>query len=102
MRGTPTRREPLQGARMDSSRAARSDPKRSAAPGSLTGEIARMLEIERDNSESANGPDGAGEQDGGQGRGLLRRARRAVTRPAGPPAAAPPAAPAVSPGGPSA
>jgi ribonuclease E len=55
-----------------------------------------MLEIERENSESANGRDGTNEQDGGQGRGLLRRARRAVTRPAGPPAAAPLPAPAQS------
>jgi ribonuclease E len=49
-----------------------------------------MLEIERENNESAN--DGASEQASGQSRGLLRRARRAVTRPAGPPAAEPPAA----------
>jgi ribonuclease E len=55
-----------------------------------------MLEIERENSESANGREGTNEHDGGQGRGLLRRARRAVTRPAGPPAAAPSAAPAQS------
>ena len=53
-----------------------------------------MLEIERENNESANGPEGASDQTGGSGRGLLRRARRAVTRPAGPPAAEPPAAPA--------
>jgi ribonuclease E len=46
-----------------------------------------MLEIERENSESANG--GGNEQTGSQSRGLLRRARRAVTRPAGPPAAEP-------------
>jgi ribonuclease E len=46
-----------------------------------------MLEIERENNESANS--GASEQAGSQSRGLLRRARRAVTRPAGPPAAEP-------------
>src|SRR5580700_556742 len=81
---------------------------RPAAPGSLTGEIARMLEIERQNnrepadaSAGSNGPSGsagsagsagsdsAGEH-GSSGRGLLRRARRAVVRPAGPPAAAEP------------
>jgi ribonuclease E len=79
-----------------------------------------MLEIERQNRESTDGPIGTGggvgpigasstgssvngpgsagsgsagsaeseSANGGQGRGLLRRARRAVTRPAGPPAAA--------------
>ncbi len=93
---------------------------RSAAPGSLTGEIARMLEIERQNREPADasagtsGPAGSAEsgsghaasasgpaattssgpaaENGSSGRGLLRRARRAVTRPAGPPAAEPPPA----------
>ncbi len=62
-----------------------------------------MLEIERQDAESnTDGPAAAGQasqeqKSGGQGRGLLRRARRAVTRPAGPPqasdqSAAPPAA----------
>src|SRR5215471_15326592 len=110
------RRAPLRRARTNSSRAARSGPMRPAAPGSLTREIARMLEIERDNREPADGSAGiqdpggstgstgagaaassadlgapsagAGAADNGRsGGGLLRRARRAVTRPAGPPAA---------------
>jgi ribonuclease E len=46
-----------------------------------------MLESERENSESADGRNEATAQNEGSGRGLLRRARRAVTRPAGPPAA---------------
>src|SRR5260370_39086093 len=91
---------------------------RPAAPGSLTGENARMLEIERHNTESAadgqagsdaslTGPSaspgtpsesadsGSQGNSGSHAKGLLRR-RRAVTRPAGPPAAEPPA-PAVAP-----
>ncbi len=50
-----------------------------------------MLEIERPNRESAETSAGTGQDStgqGSQGRGLLRRARRAVSRPAGPPAAA--------------
>src|SRR5580700_2366377 len=82
---------------MDSSRAARSDPARSAAPGSLTGEIARMLEIERQDNESGDGRNEVADQNESQGRGLLRRARRAVTRPAGPPSTEPAAQPAHEP-----
>jgi ribonuclease E len=53
-----------------------------------------MLENEPENNESADGRSEASEPNGGTGRGLLRRARRAVTRPAGPPAAEmPPAEP---------
>jgi ribonuclease E len=48
-----------------------------------------MLDSERENSESADGRNEATDQNEGSGRGLLRRARRAVTRPAGPPAAEP-------------
>jgi ribonuclease E len=48
-----------------------------------------MLDSERENSESADGRNEATDQNDGSGRGLLRRARRAVTRPAGPPAAEP-------------
>jgi ribonuclease E len=48
-----------------------------------------MLDNERENSESADGRNEATDQNEGTGRGLLRRARRAVTRPAGPPAAEP-------------
>src|SRR5271165_5360439 len=67
-----------------------------------------MLEIERQNRESAadgqtgsdgspagssasEGTTGSPTDSGSQGKGLLRRGRRAVTRPAGPPAADPPA-----------
>jgi ribonuclease E len=46
-----------------------------------------MLESERQNSESADDRNESADQNGGTGRGLLRRARRAVTRPAGPPVA---------------
>ncbi len=46
-----------------------------------------MLEIERQNNESADGRNEAADQDGADGRSVPRRARRAVTRPAGPPAA---------------
>src|SRR5215475_4764821 len=113
------RRAPLRRAPTNSSRAARSGPMRPAAPGSPTREIARMLEIERQNREpvdasaGSNGPDGPGgaaeagaaqagsaEVGQAQGGGLLRRARRAVTRPAGPPAAesaAPPVEPQAGP-----
>jgi ribonuclease E len=63
-----------------------------------------MLETERQNRESDNNePAAAGSQSqeqkaGGQGRGLLRRARRAVTRPAGPPQASDQPAAAAAPG----
>src|SRR5215469_8217307 len=119
MRRTPPWRRPRRCACTNSSRVARSGPIRPPAPGSLTREIARMLEIERQNAEPADGSagvqgpggptastgagalgTGAGtlgneagaSQDGKSGGGLLRRARRAVTRPAGPPAAEPAAA----------
>src|ERR1700751_5306843 len=98
---------------------------RLAAPGSLTREIARMLEIERQNREPADGsagiqgPGGSGGSTGAgasaaatgfgtpdararatetdsSGGGLLRRAGRAVPSPAGPPAESPPAASAAS------
>ncbi|HEY5360003.1 MAG TPA: Rne/Rng family ribonuclease [Streptosporangiaceae bacterium] len=44
-----------------------------------------MLEIERESKEVTDGSAEAGEDNGGQGRKLLRRARRTVSRPAGPP-----------------
>src|SRR5580693_454003 len=70
-RGTPMWRIPLRRARTNSSRAARDDPKRSTAPGSLTGENARMLEIERQNNESDGGQSniaaGSGDTAGSQG-----------------------------------
>ncbi len=44
-----------------------------------------MLEIERQSREAPDGSGGTGEQGESQRRGLLRRARRAVSRPAGPP-----------------
>src|SRR5215469_726678 len=87
MRKTPALRIPPQLARTNSPRAARGDPQRSPAPGSLTGEIARMLENERQNNESPDDRDENTTHGGGSGRGLLRRARKAVTRPAGPPSA---------------
>jgi ribonuclease E len=55
-----------------------------------------MLDNEPENNESADGRSEAPEQDGGTGRGLLRRARRAVTRPAGPPAQEAPSAESAS------
>src|SRR5580698_3314297 len=102
-RGTPMWRIPLRRARTNSSRAARNDPKRSAAPGSLTGENARMLEIERQNNESDGGQSniaaGSGDTAGSQGppqagsgqpeeagaEARSPRRRRSVTRPPGPP-----------------
>src|SRR5215472_14270812 len=110
MRRPPRWRAPIRRAHTNSSRVARSGPLRPTAPGSPTREIARMLEIERQNREpvdesaGSNGPDGpagatqAGSAEAGQaqgGGGLLRRARRAVTTEAGDPAASEqPAAPA--------
>jgi ribonuclease E len=88
---------------MDSSRVARQGPMRPAVPGSMTGEIARMLEIERQNREPVDASTGGNGSHGPAGsaepaekasepsRGLLRR-RRAVTRPAGPPSEESPAA----------
>jgi ribonuclease E len=85
---------------MDSSRAARRGPMRPAVPGSMTGEIARMLEIERQNREPVDASTGGNGSHGSAGsaepsetasapsRGLLHR-RRAVTRPAGPPSEEP-------------
>src|SRR5215469_16836095 len=105
IRRPPRWRAPIRRAHPNSSRVARSGPLRPTAPGSPTREIARMLEIERQNREpvdasaGSTGPDGpqgaaqAGSTEVDQaqgGGGLLRRARRAVTRPAGPPAAEPP------------
>jgi len=46
-----------------------------------------MLENERQNNESPDDRDENTTHGGGSGRGLLRRARKAVTRPAGPPSA---------------
>jgi ribonuclease E len=56
-----------------------------------------MLEIERQDNESGDGRNEVADQNESQGRGLLRRARRAVTRPAGPPSTEPAAQPAHEP-----
>src|SRR6266487_3201305 len=88
-RGAPTRRLPARCVRTNSFRATRETGSLARAPGSLTEEIARMLETEPHNAQPNPEQAGSAGQDsakeGGQRRGLLRRGRRAL-KPVGLPA----------------
>src|SRR5215469_10063824 len=85
------RRQPARRVRTISFRAARWVTSLTRAPGSLTEEIARMLETEPQNRQPEDpesrdaGQRPAAGQEGSHRRGLLRRGRRGATKPAEPP-----------------